>query len=143
MPGLAERLLRRPLEPRPVPHRLVYEAGVIGVLEHRPDPLDFVAQRHRAPRLGHGHAQPLEIVGRQVANQAGQPERAADPLAGGVIVRKRPRGDLPGVKQVSLMREEAVQQVAHGQAVALDPGRAAGLQVVALVEVLRQGPVRV
>jgi hypothetical protein len=57
-----------------------------------------------------------------------------------MIVVERPRSDLAGVKQVSLAGEEPIKQVAHAQAVV---GLPAGVQVVALIQVLRQGAVRV
>lgn len=43
---LADDLATGPAEGLPIPHRLVDQALIVGVLEQRADPLNLVAQRH-------------------------------------------------------------------------------------------------
>jgi hypothetical protein len=48
---------------------------------------------------------------------------AGDPVAGGLVIGKRPRRDFPAVNPVSLVRQEPIQQIPDSQAVALDSRR--------------------
>ena len=69
----------------------------------------------------------LEVVAGKILDQAGWTEGILEPLTCGVVIGKRPAGQLVGVNEVSFGRQEPIQQIPDGQAVSADAGRAAGV----------------
>ena len=113
--GLAERPLAGSFEGEPVSDWAIDQAGVVGILEHDPGPLNLIAQRHGATGLGEGSSEPLEVIAGEILDKPSHAKAVPDPLARSMIVGEGPVRNLAGFNQVSLGRQEPVQQVPDGQ----------------------------
>src|SRR5262245_40427486 len=97
----------------------------------------------RPARLRQCRAEFLEVLTCEVGHKTSFAEGVDEVLAGGVVVAPRSWRQFAGIEKRFLGGEEAVDEVANCQPVALHARRSTGLQIVALFEVLGERSVRI
>lgn len=106
MAGFPPDLSQWPGEHGAISDGPVDQTGVVAVLEHRPNPLNLVAEGHRSSYLRPGHPRRLEFIGRHVIDQTVEPKISIYSLPSGVIAREGPRYDLAGIDEMLLGGQE-------------------------------------
>jgi len=109
---------------------------VEGVLEHRPDALDDVSERHRPQASRERRTDPFKVSAGEPRHEARFGECVYDGLADRIIVGPGSRRELARIAEQLLGCEKPVAQVPNRQAVAMNTWNAADLKIVSLVDIL-------